>query len=1160
MIDASRRVVGCVRRWNVLRLVLGLVVMGLFVAVVPASSQPTVPDPATSGKPSPAFTRADPDFRRGLDALAAERRRRATPAAAKARRASRRRFRHLSRAEAITRARATFPEATREELFDGGDHGDIKVERAVGEFSSVVKDRQTGRTLVASSTSPLRDKNAQGKTASVDLSLKDMGTQLAPENALAPMKIKERSAAKVRFPAIDLSFGLAGGAKARTATVRSDRAYFAETETDSDAFVAPTPDGAELSVQLRSEDSPERFSLAFDLPEGATLKRAVSKHPIPNDPPQTIEVAKDGKPIAYVSPPIAHDAEGMAVPSKITAKGDRVILEVDHRGRDLMYPLIVDPEVHQYFIDAAWSDWVWGQSLGASSGGFGRAVNDPAYYPRGLYQSHPTNTYNANYSYANFVYRAPPNTHIYRFTPAGMAHEPLTINGLNHTVWFNGIMNSPYTAWENVSYTDQGGGSGGNPFGPKSTSAYGFTHDFCQNGAYRCDPRAGSEQNYAVIGFQTINATGACCGVYSGGAIGRNKTQYATTYLSEQLAPTLTGDQPASSGWRNDNAQRTTILNSGANDAGLGVYALSLTGAATGSTTKRPACTGYAKSPEGFCPFNYSTQFSYTLDEGTSTLGLQAQDAVDNYSPIHAWTEHIDRTPPTLSLSGSLYDHRNQAADHRDEGLYDKGYTLDVSAQDGSRSSAAAERSGVRAIDLQVTDSNGQVVQNSSDPAPQDCDSSCPKSRKWTLDTDTLGDGVYTATASARDGVGLSRSVDFSITIDRHGDIVHAQRSDGDPSNSPDAVIDSEWVRVNSTDARVEQDDRLATRHTISCSQASGQCGETRERSVNESADPSDSDTYVTYRGTSADDPRLDSIAHINSLAARKSGAAADTGPIDSVLAAWQHPPPAHAPQFSHYAFDTQDEEASGDTATVHVDLYLDAGSGYPLKERLTYPAGDILVESFTYDGSRRETSDYSAEFFAAPRPTTLDGERNVQFDGDAPVGPMEDKETGAGFQPYALGTTPAIGTQTYCLSTSDEVRETDSTAQPQSLNGMTGDAFAPVTEARAIYATSAPSCAAGSGTVQNPDLTVTTVARSSTQASVRRTYYASAIEAATDDPARNGVVPVIVGLTPTSASVIALDDQRESALIDLPQSTVMITGVFTLAQVPAIAKELAPR
>jgi hypothetical protein len=297
-------------------------------------------------------------------------------------------------------------------LFDGARPAPgVRVVDQRGDGVALVEDTQTGRRSLLMSTLPLQAKRPDGAFAPVNLSLENTAAgSVGPKNSRAPFRVDSVSAARVSFPGTGVSFSVRGGER-RTAQIASNRAFFANVLEDSDVGVVPLPDGAELFVLVRSPQAPERFVLDVQLPDGARLRQAVSKKPIPNDPPKSLEIVRGEESLSYIHPPVAIDADGQPVPSTITLDGQSIVLDVTHRDRDVRYPINVDPELRLYSdISAGWLRWGWGQArYGANDGYFGAAANDCAYYC-GLYQSVPTNTTLTNGSYANWYYRAPVNT------------------------------------------------------------------------------------------------------------------------------------------------------------------------------------------------------------------------------------------------------------------------------------------------------------------------------------------------------------------------------------------------------------------------------------------------------------------------------------------------------------------------------------------------------------------------------------------------------------------------------------------------------------------------------------------------------------------------------------------------------------------------------
>ncbi|MBA3328516.1 MAG: hypothetical protein H0T43_09470 [Solirubrobacterales bacterium] len=305
-----------------------------------------------------------------------------------------------------------------------------------------------------------------------------------------------------------------------------------------------------------------------------------------------------------------------------------------------------------------------------------------------------------------------------------MAHAPYVYSGYPFSRWFHGLMTGSFSAWEpNMNYVNQVGGVGGNPFGPASNGASGVTHDFCF--VTRCDRAQGSEQNYAIFGIRAQNDVNTAR-IFTGANSATVTMAYSNVWLGDRRLPAMSSARPADRDWVDDTASRTHALsNISATDQGLGVYGITLAGAATGNGTLRPSCNGDPyRSP---CPANWSTSaFTYQLNEGITTLSLRPQDIVDNQGAAQTWTEKIDRTAPTITaLSGSLMDAPVQNGRRV---LTANGYELRISASDPNPNGGAS--SGASRVEVL---SDGDVVHTNSS-----CGGSCTTS--WTLDT---GDPQY---------------------------------------------------------------------------------------------------------------------------------------------------------------------------------------------------------------------------------------------------------------------------------------------------------------------------------------------------------------------------------------------------------------------------------
>jgi hypothetical protein len=110
----------------------------------------------------------------------------------------------------------------------------------------------------------------------------------------------------------------------------------ANTQTDTDTLIKPTTAGFAADTVLRSIESPQQLSFRVGMPAGATLVQ-------PQVGASAVEIVKEGKTVAVVLPPSAHDAVGTPVPVSMTVAGDILTLSVDH-SREYQFPIEVDPE------------------------------------------------------------------------------------------------------------------------------------------------------------------------------------------------------------------------------------------------------------------------------------------------------------------------------------------------------------------------------------------------------------------------------------------------------------------------------------------------------------------------------------------------------------------------------------------------------------------------------------------------------------------------------------------------------------------------------------------------------------------------------------------------------------------------------------------------
>ena len=203
----------------------------------------------------------------------------------------------------------------------------------------ISKDGSDLRLPVESSL-PLATRAADGELDPVDLTLEDQGSYSAPRNPLVPVRISHDAGSGIEFTRTGIKVGLDAGDGDETDTI-ADRAFYANVLPDTDFLIAPEATGADLQFQLRSLSSPERLPLAFRLPRGSSLQLDAGTG--------AAAILQRGDPIATINPPSAFDANHDPVPASYALDGNRLITTVAHRSRDVLYPILVDPQVNTDF-------------------------------------------------------------------------------------------------------------------------------------------------------------------------------------------------------------------------------------------------------------------------------------------------------------------------------------------------------------------------------------------------------------------------------------------------------------------------------------------------------------------------------------------------------------------------------------------------------------------------------------------------------------------------------------------------------------------------------------------------------------------------------------------------------------------------------------------
>lgn len=1077
--------------------------------------------------------------------------RRRGPAAQRAREESRTELRGLGREEALALAREHFPDLLRGRLFSGREPGPgMEVVEQLGGGRAVVLDNATGRKHLALSSVALQAKTQSGSFAPLDLSLSERAGRLVARNPGVAVDFPVSGVPGVALP--ERSFGLAlADGQPRRAQVAEDRVFYASTLTDTDVFAGATPSGAEVALQLRSPQSPERFVFDVEMPDGAVVRRARTDNPIPGDPPQSLEIVRGDAVLGYVRPPQAHDADGQSLAADMGVEGGRIILDVSHRDGDVRYPALVDPEVvHVANRYADYRGWHWSQQLNgqapAYNTNFGQALGDCAYGCH-YYTSMPTHHWFNHGAYAHFWLRSPAGTFLARSENHNIGHKPF------YSSAFQGIMNPFYSAWEHVW-------SGFHEY-------WGVRHDFGGSG----------EQNYALFGIGAHNPGG---GVWTGENKAWASMETNVVFLGDRHGPAAWGNA-VNHDWHDDGGVQH-VYQARARDHGLGVRGISFTGPPSGAGTVTTTCSGdpYRDS----CPRDqdWGKDYSYRLNEGTTNFELYSWDVVGNQSQRHRWSQRIDRTPPRATASGSLWDARDRDDDNRFEGIYNDAYTLRVDASDS--------HSGVRDIDVLV-DGVSQRGRGGYTTA---------RTLNWTLQPDNYTDGEHTIQIVVRDNVAGQAGVaetrhttkqTFRVVIDRRGDIVHARQVSGSPQQGG-VELENEWGRYNTPIARSDTRDATTTRTIVACDEddpEAGQCGEWRNRPKDEDGGL-EADTAV-HRSNDPDDDRLNVVAQAIAIARQASGEPAASGPIIDVLGPWQSPPPGRGTRYLRYDAETTmtsavaEDDANEDPPEeedfdesnnpglderIQLQTFVDATTRLPVKERLVFEDGTSQDVYWTYDLDRLEPNQVPSDFFRVGKPNEPEAEESVEYTGGDAMGSTTDRQTGQAFKSYSLGPASSVlSLGDLCLASGIrfvQYERSFSALEDFDDEALTRD-LTHITQVQAGYnmLPTGGTCAVGLGSLESPSLEILNYHKDSNMAAELREQLTEiatlvAVDPQDGDYLRSRPQPITFqDAAPTVAQVVVVDDDETSALFDIGETTVQITGTFDMSQLNDIVANLRP-
>lgn len=774
-----------------------VLLIGLPVAVAKrAEDGPGVSLEEEGGRFPPVRKGYEEESRRAQQRARDERARRNSPEARAERRRSARRYKGLRREEALRVARERLPGKLGQKAFkplrlrEGQ-----RVENYMGRFSAQVVSRDgdgNERTGLAESSVPLRSAVGTGELNEVSYVLQDEGGAFEPANPLVATSISKDLAEGASLPGRRIRARPAFGAGSGEPTAAEGAVFWSNvgaddgTMADTDVLIAPTTRGFESSWILRTEDSPTQLRLILDVPDGASLRK-VDIRPTGSPFPESIggfEIIRDsdGEVLASIDEPIARDAEDTAVEVIGRAEGNTIVLEVDHRNKDLARPVLVDPTINGAAVDNFRLDG-YGNRTGAAEawGGWDylyAGVPSKDYIP-GSKQTDGLTLFfykNINYpdgAYGQFIYRAPRQTFIERADFGYVGHakaqypDSCVIQGIGH-----GSIGWQSGSWAQIDGTISE--STGNPRPAQGSSPTLRSAEACRelSGNYKAhwvgsqavpDGAGGDAEglpgNFASYGL-LVNGSGSRA--FRGGLV---KMEGASIWLHDTDNPFLREPAratPLPNGWVN---QYTDQVGLGAEEGGIGVQYFDLAFTkhdgglvvrrnrlnCVGDRTSRCPNPGNINDTLGLTTYTYDTGSETDperMQEGLQRVAVVAYDVFGKKSNTREWMLKVDRTAPTVDIDGEL------------DGLDAVGPNPIAVNAEASDDKPGIQTSGLESVELHVNGVNPDPTKYTKQ-APE-CHSSCPPfTPEFSFDPAPYADGRrLEVTIVATDEAGNTSSSD----------------------------------------------------------------------------------------------------------------------------------------------------------------------------------------------------------------------------------------------------------------------------------------------------------------------------------------------------------------------------------------------------------------
>lgn len=514
------------------------------------------------------------------------------------------------------------------------------------------------------SSSPLRAESDNGTVQPVDLGVNPVDGHYEANNPLVDVSMPGDGGGQLRLQDANVGIKLdsANADQSPAGELEGDKVFYHDVATDTDLMEAPVSQGAELSVQLRSVNSPERLPFRVDLPQGAELGPTASGD---------LEVDHSGEKLASIGAPSAVDAGGSPIPTHLDQTGpDTFDLVTEHQSANALYPILVDPPIEDWYNNS----WAWQGNTNfngwTNTGNYGFLPNytcgGAGWYCwgnspyRGLYLGAATNWTPPANSWWQWQYVVPGQTTYITWA----AFNPIYFARGGENNW-----STPYAFWGTYSptwggtgaYTGYGstgtgmtGGAQGftpptPPSAPSTLAVFGMYNNVDRSGANHLTANRAADLGGMYITMDDQENPSLTTPVASGGAppLSSWLPEYHTVsdYQSKVLA-----DNP-SLYWRLGDNSGTTAADSSPN-ARSGTYVNSPALNAHGAVSEADAAKPGAPVDAGAIDLNGSTQYVSSAYQNRRNLFTNPSAELSNQQ--YWWTGSAQRSwDNTQGQSGS---------------------------------------------------------------------------------------------------------------------------------------------------------------------------------------------------------------------------------------------------------------------------------------------------------------------------------------------------------------------------------------------------------------------------------------------------------------------------------------------------------------------------